>query len=670
MQVRTVSLLLAPVFCGLSLLAQEQRGRPVFRSGVELVQIDVSVLDGKRHPVRGLTASDFTVLENGVPRPVRAFNAVDLPAASPPGRADWVSSVAPDVATNDVGAEDGRLVIILLDRTIPPGQPTITANRIATSTVNALGAHDLAAVVSTSGGVPQDFTADHARLLRAINQGDPSTDISQDAKELLAQLSAQSLGQSLAPDPLSDGRCLCGLCVLDTVTHLADALRGATARRKTLFFIGSNLIVQAGLRDPTLDVGCDRLLKDARQKMFASLALSSMTVHSLDPTGIVNVSPVTRASSPLRAGRVQPAQQDQINEFLGNQESLGILPERTGGRRVINTNLPEEKVPEIFRETESYYVLAFEPGMPAKSDATRSLEVRVARKDVRVYTQRRYIPPVSGSPVASRDPVARPALDAAIAGLLPVSGRALSLGVSSFAGPSATGPSVAVVLDASSFARAGSDVPVEIAVLALNRSGRPMASVRRVVTLSTGGAPADRVAEALIETRLELPPGDYEIRAAVRDPATDVAASVFAQVVVPAFSTAPLSLSDIALETASLPAAARPGGSPSQPVPIITTTRRSFSRTEQVRAYMQIYQALARTDAIVPVTVRVRIVDSSGRAVRDQSLTFAGSQFRDRRAECQMAIPVEHLAAGEYLLSLEAVGGKESVARAVRFSVR
>ena len=41
---------------------------PTFRTGVDAVQLDVSVLDKDRRPVRGLTAADFTVLDNGKPR--------------------------------------------------------------------------------------------------------------------------------------------------------------------------------------------------------------------------------------------------------------------------------------------------------------------------------------------------------------------------------------------------------------------------------------------------------------------------------------------------------------------------------------------------------------------------------------------------------------------------
>ena len=55
---------------GVALLPLEagQSGQPpqvTFRTGVDLVDVDVSVLDEHRQPVRGLTAGDFTVLEDG-----------------------------------------------------------------------------------------------------------------------------------------------------------------------------------------------------------------------------------------------------------------------------------------------------------------------------------------------------------------------------------------------------------------------------------------------------------------------------------------------------------------------------------------------------------------------------------------------------------------------------
>jgi hypothetical protein len=63
-----------------------------------------------------------------------------------------------------------------MDRSIQHEQPTVNARKIATAAVEALGPNDLGALVSTSGGVPQNLTSDRARLLKAINQRDWATD--------------------------------------------------------------------------------------------------------------------------------------------------------------------------------------------------------------------------------------------------------------------------------------------------------------------------------------------------------------------------------------------------------------------------------------------------------------------------------------------------------------
>jgi hypothetical protein len=105
-----------------------------------------------------------------------------------------------------------------------------------------------------------------------------------------------------------------------------------------------------------------------------------------------------------------------------------------------------------------------------------------------------------------------------------------------------------------------------------------------------------------------LTPGDYEVRVAVSDPATDIVASVFCPIVLPPFGSAPLSLSDVIVETTGRIAARPPSA---LPVPM-RTTRRVFQQDERVRALLQIYQGTERTDAIVPVSVRTSILDAEG----------------------------------------------------------
>ncbi len=490
--------------------AQQPRDAPQFRTGVELIQLDVAVLDDNRQAVRGLSASDFTVLDNGTATPIRAFTPVVLAGSARATEAVWSREVPADVVTNKVGEQEGRLVVILMDRSIPLQQPTITARRIATAAVDSLGLHDLAAVITTSNGATQNFTADRTRLLRAINYGDPSTGISPEQEIIMGKL-----------DPLQDPRCSCGLCVLDAITRVAEAVQDTPRRRKVLFFIGSSLIWQASrpVSQAGQDVGCEGRLRDARAVMFAAVDRANLTVHSIDPQGLVNIGPQTRAGArggfdtplnPAAGGSANRLRQQQIEttDTLTGQESLKVLPARTGGRTIVGRNDPEQIVPAIFGESEAYYVLGIERATTDRADRLRSLEVKVNRRGMRAFTQRKYVaPPVRQN--ASTAAPAPPSLQDALGSLMPTAGIPLGLGVTTFANPDAAGAVVRVSVDAAAFAHAdGSAAPLEVSVLAVDQTGRPMGSARQTSTISGARGSSAAGAEVYVASHLALPPGD------------------------------------------------------------------------------------------------------------------------------------------------------------------
>ena len=436
------------VLISASVLAQEKVDQPSFRSGVELVQLDVTVLDEQRRPVRGLTADEFTVLENGVRRPIRTFSAVDIPARTRAQEPVWAKDAAPDVENNQIAKEEGRLVIILMDRSIPYLGGTVQAQRIATAAVDQLGPHDVAAVISTSGAyAPQTFTADRTRLVRAINQRDWSTESSRYPWSI---------------DGGGDPRCFCGLCVLETLTNASEAVRNIPRRRKLLLFIGRGIVINLAPLGPTASPGCEHDVKVARQKLFDSLAVSNLTVHSIDPRELANVGDHTQASvsgagfdRQVNSGpqiRLQ-ALQDARTELLRTQQSLAVLPERTGGRAVVNTNASLEKVADIFQESDAYYVLGIERDPSARPASRRSLEIKVARRNVRAYAQRQFFTP-------GPDPAASPASAALSTGdglsaLLPDAGKPLALNLAAVAKPVGDGASVHITLNVGAFVREG-----------------------------------------------------------------------------------------------------------------------------------------------------------------------------------------------------------------------
>ena len=164
------------------------------------------------------------------------------------------------------------------------------------------------------------------------------------------------------------------------------------------------------------------------------------------------------------------------------------------------------------------------------------------------------------------------------------------MSIAAFAGSGTAKASVLVNVDVGAFANAAaSAMPLEFAVTAVNQTGRQVAYARETATVTFKPVTLNRRAEANVQTHVELSPGDYEVRVAVSDPATGISASVFGPVAVPQFGSAPLSLSDVILETTS-GTYARPA--PAGPVPV-TTTRRVFEPDEGVRALVQVYRAFS-----------------------------------------------------------------------------
>ncbi|ODS52642.1 MAG: hypothetical protein ABS36_16475 [Acidobacteria bacterium SCN 69-37] len=359
------------------------------------------------------------------------------------------------------------------------------------------------------------------------------------------------------------------------------------------------------------------------------------------------------------------ALQAEMNEALATQGTLRVLPDLTGGRTVVNRNAPEQTVSAIFRESESYYLIGFEAARDPHAGAFRSIDVKVARRDVQVSTRRRYLPPAASEATSSAPASVRRGVapDDAVNGLLPDATRPLTMAVAAFASPDGGDAIVSASVDVSGFVYdTASSIPLDVSVSAVDQAGRSVASARQTSTIP-GPRPASNTGVPIhLPTHLVLPPGDYEVRVAVTDTTTDTMASVFSQIVVPAFASERLALSDIAIERPASAAAS---------VPAAPTTERSFARTDQVQALLQISQGTERTDSLQPASLRVRIIDTHDVAERDQSIVLAPDQFgTNRTATSRLTLPVQNLAPGEYLLRVEAAIGERTAARLVRFAVR
>jgi hypothetical protein len=404
---------------------------------------------------------------------------------------------------------------------------------------------------------------------------------------------------------------------------------------------------------------------DERRRLFDSLALSNLTVHSVDPSGLTTLGPQTRAGMPGgRQGIDGPGtrllgMQTEISELLRDQGTLQVLPDLTGGRAISNTNAPAEKVPEIFGETDAYYIVGFEPAPPDQRDVKRRVEVKVARSGVQVYAQRQYMVRAAEKSVVAGGADPPISLEKSLRGLLPNASRPLTLSVAAFAGSEKANAIVMVNVDVGAFANASqAAMPLDFAVSAIDqKTVRQVAFARETATITFKPGTSRRRPEANVQTEIKVTDGDYEVRVAVSDPASGVSASVFCPVTVPRFASAILSLSDVIVETTNRMAA----------VPTITT-RRVFEQDESVRALMQVYQGTQRTDVIVPVSVRTSIVDANGHAIREQRLALPAKDFTNRRAA--LALDIGQLPPGDYVLSVDVSLGRQTTSRTLAFAVQ
>lgn len=74
---------------------------------------------------------------------------------------------------------------------------------------------------------------------------------------------------------------------------------------------------------------------------------------------------------------------------------------------------------------------------------------------------------------------------------------------------------------------------------------------------------------------------------------------------------------------------------------------------------------------VQPASVTARIVDTSDRSVATDVVSLAADRFSvNRSADYPIALPIDRLEPGEYLLMIEAVEGPHRAERVLRFRVR
>ncbi len=414
---RSVACLLAGLASGSSLRAQApEKAAELPPLGVEVVRIDVVVTDKGGRPKAGLAREDFAVLEDGKPQTLVQFAAFarPLPGAPPPP-----SPPAETEADETADLSPRRYVVLVIDDVHMDFSSLVRAKKALTRFVEEdLDPEDQVALVTTSGGraLSQEFTGDRAVLAQVISRlsaqdrraewggvphiteyqaeliegGDPAAlDVA--VQEVMQQslfedrASAEERARVKAHGIFAESVHGSRL-TLEALEGLTRGLAGLSGR-KVLVLVSDGFLTGLSARS---GAGFDiRSITDAGTR-------AGVVIYSLEARGLTAPPPGGSASS---RARFLPSTFSAIDSMQRQSEeatrdAMHALAADTGGFLVHNSNNLRAGLRQILADTETYYVLAYEPTNTTHDGAYRHIEVRLpGRRDVKVRARTGYFAP-------------------------------------------------------------------------------------------------------------------------------------------------------------------------------------------------------------------------------------------------------------------------------------
>jgi VWFA-related protein len=342
---------------------------PRFRSGIDVVEVAVLVKDRAGKPVTDLTRNEITVLENGTPQTLVAFERVSIPAraASPPAS---VPQAPKDVASNE-GPPPARVFVLVLDSHHVAATRVRAVPALARQFIERyIGPGDYAAVFSPGAlaAATQDFTTDKARLIAAVDQftgmkmGSAVVEVERERAAAAGVRGA--IPMHAGHDPSDSERTDRAVALASTLEALANHLERISGRRKTL------LLFSEGIDYDQADVlgKVQRSANDVMHGMgraIGALMRTNVALYAVDPRAL-NSADADLLETPIYNPTAAPTR-TVADEQTDSIRTLHSLSESTGGFAAVNRNDFTGAFERIDLESSSYYVIGYAPERPAKA---------------------------------------------------------------------------------------------------------------------------------------------------------------------------------------------------------------------------------------------------------------------------------------------------------------
>ena len=682
---------------------------PSFRAGIELVEVAVIARDSDGRMIRDLTQSDFQIIERGVPQRIVAFDRVSIPPV-PASHATAAAVASSDVASNDA-VEGRRVFVLVLDALhVAPAHTRAVRQRATEFIEQYVCPADLVAVLSPGGlaAATQDFTADKARLIAAVQQfaGSKVRSATVGVAEEQAALDRGGVAPHGGKDPDDQERAGRAQALANVLENLARHLARIAHRRTAILLFSEGIDYDLGdalgrVQRYTSDV------VRATERAVDALMRANVSVYAIDPRGLASSTADLLETPVFNTTPSHVVGPSVEGEFADSIRALRNVSESTGGFAAVDRTDFAAAFGRIVEESSEYYILGFAPENPGRPGDFRDVMVKVGRPGVRVVARKGYVIPSKQASAAAAarqpDPIVPPPI-----------GRSGRSNILNDSRPEpAAAPRTGVSADlAALLASPLPDVGLPIRVQAIAFRGDARKSVVELVVevrgrslrfLERGRRFDERVELALLTvdagahaangrsatfdlhlapeqyqgvnatgirwvSRLEMAPGHYQVRVAGRAARTGASGLVTCDVDVPKFEPDRLAMSSVMIT--SLPSVlnvTQGGARLAAAVKMPPSAGRTFVAGDQITVAVEVYPPASAPSA----DLEAEIEDAQGQQRALIKTTVAVAPRQTRVEPVVFPIDTLLLAPGRYVLRIvsRAASGGDPVQRQVPFEI-
>ncbi|HKH70375.1 MAG TPA: VWA domain-containing protein [Vicinamibacterales bacterium] len=335
---------------------------PIFRTGVNLVRVDVIVADDDGTPVTDLRKEEFEIVEDGRPQTIDLFRHIRIDSTAP--AASHARQVLNrDTEEREAARDDVRVFGILLADYQVCGQRSRAVRDAMAAFIRKLGPNDLIAVMQPLMSVRDlVFTYDHDAVLQTIRRfegrrGDYT------ARNAIEEQHALQVG---SPERIRTA------IVGDALKALSVRLGSMREGRKSLIFVGEGF--------PPSWFTDVRQLREVTQEANRH----NTSIYAIDPRGLVASGDASATIRP-GCGPILPGQRLRMT-----QDTLRELSEETDGRAIVDRNALDDGLNQILRDSSFYYLLGYSSTASQADGKFHQIRVRVKRPRVDVRARKGY----------------------------------------------------------------------------------------------------------------------------------------------------------------------------------------------------------------------------------------------------------------------------------------